>query len=123
MNVIVGKNLRKLRKSKSLTQEQLADSLCMSQSAYARIERGESNSWSSHINIICEVFKIIPEDLMKDEIGEDKEESNNLKASFIINQSSDELIEKYKLSIKELEKIIKKLKSTIKDYENKSIRE
>lgn len=110
MNIVVGNKLKKLRKSEDLSQEQVASSLRMSQSTYARIERGESSSWASHINIICDVFKISPEDLIKDEIEESKEESNNLNGTFIINQLSDKVIEQYEARIKELKKVIKDLK-------------
>lgn len=120
MNVIIGKKLKKLRKNKNLSQEQIADFLCISQSAYARIERGESNSWSSHINIICEVFKISPVELMKEDIVEEDEESNSLKESLISNPLSDELIEQYAVRIRVLEKVIKELKIIIKDHKLKS---
>ncbi len=107
MNISVGNKLKKLRKKEDLSQEQVASSLHVSQSTYARIERGESSSWASHINTICEVFKISPEDLIKEE---DKEESNNLNETLIINQLSDKVIEQYEARIKELKKVIKDLK-------------
>ncbi|TEB41480.1 XRE family transcriptional regulator, partial [Flavobacterium circumlabens] len=40
MNRIVGNKLKKLRQAKDMSQEEVANGLCMSQSAYARIERG-----------------------------------------------------------------------------------
>lgn len=67
MNRIIGKKLKTLRQSKKLSQEQMADFLHISLSAYARIERGESSSWASHFNKICEVFEITPEDLVRKE--------------------------------------------------------
>ncbi|MFC6246349.1 helix-turn-helix transcriptional regulator [Flavobacterium psychroterrae] len=44
MNVVVGNKLKELRKNRNLSQEQVADYLTISQSAYARIESGESHS-------------------------------------------------------------------------------
>lgn len=44
MNTTIGKKLKELRKQKGLTQEQTADYLFISQSAYARMESGESYS-------------------------------------------------------------------------------
>lgn len=67
MNRIVGNKLKKLRQAKDMSQEAAANGLCMSQSAYARIERGESCSWASYINRICEFFQLTPEELVKDE--------------------------------------------------------
>jgi transcriptional regulator with XRE-family HTH domain len=68
MNKIIGNKLKTLRQTKNLSQEQVADFLYISQSAYARMERGESTSWASHFNKICEVFEIAPEDLVKKEL-------------------------------------------------------
>ena len=53
MNTTVGNNLKNLRKKKGWSQEQVSEYLNLSQSAYARIENGESHSWSSHIDKIC----------------------------------------------------------------------
>ncbi|MCD0467381.1 helix-turn-helix domain-containing protein [Flavobacterium sp. ENC] len=67
MNRIVGNKLKKLRQAKDMSREEVANGLCMSQSAYARIERGESCSWASYMNRICEFFQLTPEELVKDE--------------------------------------------------------
>ena len=110
MNSIVGNKLKQLRKSKDMSQEQVADYLHLSQSAYARIERGESSSWASHANKICEFFKITPEELVTNEIGQNKETTDDLNEAFIINQLSDKIVEQYEARIKELKKTIKELK-------------
>ena len=110
MNSIVGNKLKQLRKSKDMSQEQVADYLHLSQSAYARIERGESSSWASHANKICEFFKITPEELVTNEIGQNKETTDDLNEAFIINQLSDKIVEQYEARIKELKKTIKDLK-------------
>lgn len=67
MNKVIGNKLCILRRAKNLSQEQVADFLHISQSAYARMERGESTSWANHFNRICEVFEVNPEDLVKKE--------------------------------------------------------
>ena len=77
MNRIVGNKLKKLRQAKDMSQEEVANGLCMSQSAYARIERGESCSWASYMNRICDFFQLTPEELVKDE-GETIAENNDL---------------------------------------------
>lgn len=43
MNNAVAEKIKKFRKSKGLSQEIVAEKLHISQSAYARIESGESN--------------------------------------------------------------------------------
>lgn len=110
MNKTVGNNLKKLRKAKNISQEQAADYLHISQSAYARIERGESNSWANHLNKICEFFGINAQEMVKNETEHNKEEGNTLNGNFIINQLSDKMIEQYEARIKELKKVIKDLK-------------
>ena len=67
MNLIVGNKLKKLRKQRKLTQEHVADLLAISQSAYARIENGESHSWASYIKKICKIFEIFPEELFNED--------------------------------------------------------
>ncbi|MEP6804156.1 MAG: helix-turn-helix transcriptional regulator [Flavobacterium sp.] len=104
MNVVVGNKLKELRKNKNLSQEQVADYLTISQSAYARIESGESHSWASHILKICTIFEITPEELFH--LDSKKNESSRE----TIYQLSDDIIEQYEEKIKELRKVIKDLK-------------
>ncbi|MBF7091216.1 helix-turn-helix transcriptional regulator [Flavobacterium sp. ALJ2] len=111
MTITVGNKLKELRKSKNMSQEQVADYLHLSQSAYARIERGESSSWASHANKICEFFEITPEELVTNDMRQDKETTNDLNETLIINQLSDKVVEQYEARIKELKKVIKILKS------------
>jgi DNA-binding helix-turn-helix protein len=65
MNEIVGEKIKNLRKSRNLSQEEVAEFLHVSQSTYARIESGASNSWAGYILPICEFFGIQPEELLK----------------------------------------------------------
>ncbi len=52
--------LKQLRKSKGLTQEEIAEKLCISQSAYARLENGKSKTWSIYLSKLCEIFNVSP---------------------------------------------------------------
>lgn len=110
MNRIIGNKLKKLRQSKNMSQEQAADFLHISQSAYARIERGESNSWAIHVNAICKVFEIAPVVLFENEIDLVSHQNEPSNEKFIISQLSDKIIEQYEARIKELKKVIKDLK-------------
>jgi transcriptional regulator with XRE-family HTH domain len=113
MNISTGNKLKQLRKSKSMSQEQVADYLHLSQSAYARMESGESHSWASHIDKICEVFDITPEELVRSEkviignIGT----NNGVGYAEVVNQLSEKLIELYEERIKELKQVIVDLNS------------
>lgn len=95
MNLIVGSKIRILRKNKNLSQEQVADYLCISQSAYARMESGESHSWANHIFKICKIFEVSPSELFNE---------NN------VDSISEKAIEQYEEKIRELKQVINDLK-------------
>ena len=112
MNKIIGNRLKKLRYSKNLSQEQVADFLNISQSAYARMERGESTSWASHFKKICELFDITPEELVKKELGENSYESlmsTQRLTEIAMLSVYRKIIKKYELQIADLKTIIKHL--------------
>lgn len=110
MNIIVGNKLKKLRQSKNISQEQAADFLHISQSAYARIERGESNSWAIHLSKICTIFEITPGVLFQNERDLNAPQNQPSDEQIIISQLSDKIIEQYEERIKDLKKMIKDLK-------------
>jgi transcriptional regulator with XRE-family HTH domain len=92
-----------------MSQEEAADYLHISQSAYARMESGESSSWANHIFRICKIFDITPEELLKTEMNQ-----KEIPSSDGAIQISDDVIEKYEERIKDLKKIIKDLKANKK---------
>lgn len=110
MNVVVGNRLKILRKTKNWSQEQVADYLHISQSAYARIERGEGNSWSNYIRKFCELYKINPEELIKEEVELDDSDNISMKEGSPENLFSKSMEERFDSRLKELKKIIKFLK-------------
>lgn len=61
--IAFGKNLRKYRKLKGFTQEQLAIDLNIEISQISRIERGVINTSIGNINAISKVLKIDTKDL------------------------------------------------------------
>lgn len=101
MNVIVGNKLKTLRKNKKMSQEEVADYLHISQSAYARMESGESNSWVNYILKISKIYEINPDELLR--IDGNREFSSE-------NFLSEKVIEQYEERIKDLKKVIKDLK-------------
>ncbi|WP_299128185.1 helix-turn-helix transcriptional regulator [uncultured Winogradskyella sp.] len=117
MNALVAKKIKGLRKQKSLSQEQVADYLNISQSTYARIENGESNSWVSYIDSISKLFDLQPEELLMQDnvtISHNKGKSTN---AYIINQLSEKLIAQYEENLKLKEGIIVDLKKRLSKYE------
>lgn len=63
----VAEKIKKLRNSKGFSQEEMAEKMHNSQSAYARLQSGESHSWAAHIEKIGEIFEITPESFLTDE--------------------------------------------------------
>lgn len=112
MNKVVGNNLKMLRKSKNMSQEEVADYLKISQSTYARMERGESTSWAIHFNKICEVFKVTPEELIKNGLGDSVYESlmsTGRQTEIAMLGVYRKIIKQYELQIEDLKMIIKHL--------------
>ncbi|CAM3765178.1 helix-turn-helix domain-containing protein [Flavobacterium chungbukense] len=112
MNKIVGDNLKVLRKSKNMSQEEVADHLQISQSAYARMERGESTSWTIHFIKICEVFEVVPEELVKKGLGDSVYESlmnTGRQTEIAMLGVYRKIIKQYELQIEDLKMIIKHL--------------
>ncbi|MCL9807162.1 helix-turn-helix domain-containing protein [Flavobacterium amniphilum] len=116
MNNIIGNKLKSLRKQKGFSQEQVSGYLHISQSAYARIENGDSHSWSTHIDKICEVFEITPEELVKQEniVVNSNQTGGHSTNAIVVNQLSERLIEQYEKRLKEKDEIIEQLMSKIK---------
>lgn len=106
MNVFIGNKLKKLRKDKNFSQEEMADYLNISQSTYARMENGENHSWANYILKICEVFTISPEDLVKRDLPDRNTKSQKLNSTYSVQELSDKLIQQYEQRINELKEII-----------------
>jgi len=111
MNKTIGKRIREIRKNKGMSQEELADLLNISQSAYQRIENGDTNSWATHLEKLSEVLEIKPEDLFSEENNNFNNKGQtgglafqNIGSINTINSISDKLIEQYEKRIEELTK-------------------
>lgn len=110
MTSSVAEKIKRLRKSKGLSQEELAERLNISQSAYARMEKGESNSWINHLEKLSEVFEIRPEEFVSDHTNNFSNLDQlgdfafqNVGTINTINTLSEKLIEQYEARIKILE--------------------
>ena len=108
MNEIVGEKIKNLRKSRNLSQEEVAESLHVSQSTYARIESGASNSWAGYILPLCEFFGIQPEELLKTDhiVINNNNTSCQYSGGYVVNQLSDKLIEQYEKRLAEKDNFI-----------------
>lgn len=111
MTNIVAEKIKRLRKSKGFSQDDMAEKLHISQSAYARIENGESSSWIHHLEKLSEIFDMKPEKFLTDEANNLEQENTDQKGGMAfqfvgtintINSLSEKVIELYEERIKEL---------------------
>jgi transcriptional regulator with XRE-family HTH domain len=102
---------------KGISQGEISKMLNISQSAYSRIENGESNSWVNVLDKLCEILEIKPEELF---VSDSLVQNNSENASAVqnhtqhdthitINHLSDKVIELYEEKIKRLEMEIERL--------------
>jgi transcriptional regulator with XRE-family HTH domain len=111
MNNSIGNKLKELRKQKGLSQEEVSEVLNISQSAYARIEKGESSSWAAHLDKIAEFYGVTPEELIKENrVIINNNQQGGVGYAETINQLSEKLIEQYELRLKEKDELIALLK-------------
>ena len=103
----IGTKVRKIRELKNFTQEYMADKLGISQSAYAKIEKEDSDITISRLQKLAEIFEIKLDDLLN---FNEKYVFNNFGSahdkSFSVNQISDNERELYNKNIKLLEEKI-----------------
>ncbi len=128
MNAIVSEKIKRFRKAKGLSQEEVAERLHISQSAYARIETGESQSWATHLVKLSEIFEVKPENFLTDEANnleqENTEQKGGMAFQFVgtintINSLSEKLVEQYEERIAEMKTAIKELKQEISFLKSK----
>lgn len=121
MTTAVANKIKNLRKAKGYSQEEVAERLSISQSAYARIERGESHSWAAHLEKLSEIFEVKPEELLSDDSNNfnNQEQKGGMAFQFVgtintINSLSEKLIEQYEVRIAELKEEVTSLKEEIR---------
>ncbi len=68
--------LRKLRLAKNLSQAQMADKLFKSQSAYCRLENGQTTLPAELIPVICEILSVSPVEFWNNEINSPRNKSD-----------------------------------------------
>lgn len=106
-----------MRQAKEMSQEEVANGLCMSQSAYARIERGESCAWASYMNRICEFFQLTPEELVKEDEETIAQNNHVIKDNVTLNA----LLNVYRKIIMIREGEILVLKAIIEDLKSNKL--
>ena len=113
MNKSNGEKLKELRKSKNITLDEVYHKLNVSESTYARMERGETATWITKINEICDVFDIEPEQLL---LSDDKylmvsnHQKGNTASTITINNDAEKAFELHERMLNEKDEEINRLK-------------
>ncbi len=90
----------------------------ISQASYARIEKGETNSWAAHLERVSEIFEITPDELVKKEasfINHQENHQGQIYNADTINFLSEKIVEQYEKRIEEKDDLILELRKQI-DY-------
>lgn len=127
MNAQIGNKIRRLRENKGFSQEDMAEKLQISRSAYSRIESGETNSWVNHIEKLCRELDMKVEDLLinsDNNINTNQDNASAVQTSthqdthITINHLSEKVIELYEERINELKERVKQLEEELKKTKN-----
>ena len=117
MNKSVGEKLKVLRKSRGLSLEDILQKLQISESTYLRMEKGETATWTSKIDKICEIYQIEPEELL---LSKEKyvfitnNQQNGTITGNVVNNLSEKVIELYERMLSEKNVKILELESKLK---------
>jgi len=115
MNRTVGAKIRHLRKTRGYSQEEVAEKLNISQSAYARIENGESQSWASHIEQLSTIFEVKPKSFLSKQkenspVKKQKDKLQLRDTLIALDEVYQKLIEQYEKRLQEKDELIALLK-------------
>ena len=106
MKIRIGENIKRLRKAKSVTQEQVAELLGISVTAVSKWERGETYPDITLLFPLAHYFEVTLDELM----GYDEER---------VQEEIDEMLSEYRsLWLTESEKARKLIKKAYRDYPN-----
>ena len=102
-NIHIGQKIKKFRELKNLTQEYMAAQLEMSQSAYSKIETGESDVTFKKLELISRALGVKPEDILTfNERLVFNVQHNQTGQGLVINQMTDEMKKLYEELIAQL---------------------
>lgn len=121
-NLNIGNKIKKLRELRNLTQEHMASSLGLSQSAYSRMELGETEITFSKLEKISEELGMKPEEIiafnenmvfnvMNNQTGNGLVINNNVPREVTIESKNlyEQLIDQLKEENAHLKKVIENL--------------
>jgi transcriptional regulator with XRE-family HTH domain len=103
----VGEKIRRLRESKGLSRETVADDLGITHGAYSKIERGESDPNTQRLEQIANIFKVSITDFFEDASASFKEDSG--KYGYATKVEVENLGKLVSILAKEIEKLREEL--------------
>ncbi len=116
MNKSIGDKLKDLRKSRGFSLEEVIQQLNVSKSTYERMEKGDTSSWLTKIEQICNLYQIEPEELL---LSEEKyvlisnKQKGGSTSSIVINNLSEKAIELYERMLSEKDRKIEDLENRL----------
>lgn len=123
---MIGNNIKNIRELKNLTQEFVAERLDISQSAYSRLENGETKISKEKLIQIAEILEVKPEDIKEFDGQKYFNSFNNVSdsniESIVSGMRSEEvqLLKKlYEDKIALLEKLLDKSEKENQKYQSK----
>lgn len=111
MKELIGKRIRKIRESKDLSQENMAEDLKMTTSAYSKIERGVTDPSATKLLKIAEILKVDVRDFFAD-VKQKFARAEEDKSDYGFATKRD--VEELSLVIQELAKQLKEIKKAEK---------
>lgn len=73
----IGETIRSIRESKRISQYAVAYAMDISQAAYSKIERGETEAKASHLYLIAGVLEVSVYDLLPPSLGNSAIDGND----------------------------------------------
>lgn len=105
---MIAKKLKNFRKEQKWSQEIVAEHLKISQSTYARIEKGLCNTWLIHLEDICILYEIDLNDFLRIDYQEGFFKRTPTKTLAV-----EKLVEQYEIRLLDKEKQIAKLENEL----------
>jgi transcriptional regulator with XRE-family HTH domain len=103
----IGYRIRKIRESKDLKRETVADELGINHSSYSKIERGETDPSASRLLEIARVLKVSAADFFEDIIPAFKDDGSNY--GYATKEEVESLSKAVSTLTKEIEKFSEEL--------------
>jgi len=111
---MIGDRIKRVREIKGYSQEYLADSLNISQSAYSDLENNKTKLGLNRLQKIADVLDTDIIEFMSSNITfSDNQKGGVANNAYVINQLSDQLKEQYEIRLKEKDDVIEMLKSQL----------